>query len=100
MNVNDMSIDEVAKELEADVILGDQCADFIKSDIGQYCIRKAAESVVELRYELEDIETPLRKVNELRLQIKSQQQATNWIVQAVAEGKAALHHLELQQSED
>ena len=100
MNINESNIDQVAIELQNKIELGDECDDFIRSRLGQYCILKASQEIVELREELENLDTPLEKIRDLQNKIWARQAALRWFFEAVIEGKTSLDLLEEYNAED
>lgn len=88
------------EQLEAIITIGSEAKKFIKSDLGQYVLGCARQEIEELTETLKDPETPLDKVNDLRMQIRARESAVEWLAEAIQQADNAFSQLEIANAED
>lgn len=109
MNLNnDDAIDEIAtlfsdsesQVLLAEIHIGEDAAEFVKSDVGRYLLGRANQEIKAATNDLKRV-YPWRRnrIQQLQNQIKVHELFKSWLVEAIVSGRTALSELDRRREE-
>lgn len=98
--INDILVDEDDHVLLAEVHIGEDAAEFIKSDLGKYIVGRANQDIKQATNELKRcFWWRTNRIRFLQNQIKVAENTKAWLIECINSGQIALQTLESRQVE-